>query len=192
MKIRNNLTLIILLVFVACKNHTGIIDSSAKPNKESLTEISADKNLSFLDTIIFLSGTKDSYKTSRTLSEKEAQTVLYKYFAKKGIKTRNELKDTSYSKETLCVEYDTIYRVQTNRFSGAIISYWLGPTDLNERCFRPTAAIILNTKAGRKITNEEFIPSNYAIDSVIKSTIYGYDYECGGRGVIRYLKVTLK
>jgi hypothetical protein len=193
MKPGNILTLIALLFFLACKNHSSVTDSPTKPTKEPGDTILKTQDLPFLDTIIVLSGAKDLSITNKKLSEKEAQALLYKYFEKKGIRTRNDPKDTSLnSKDRLCVDYDTMYQIQTNKFSGAIVSYWLGPADLNGHCFRPGKAIILDTKEGFKFTNEGFIPKNFEIDSVIKSNIHGYDYDCGGRGIIRYLKVTLK
>ncbi|MEO6454791.1 MAG: hypothetical protein ABIN97_11995 [Ginsengibacter sp.] len=192
-KIKSALTLIIILYSSSCKDQGSISDPLIELNKEPSAAISKAERLSLLDTTIVLADTKSAYMSNKNLTAKEAKALLYKYFKEKGITTRNELRDVSLnSTERLCVDYDTIYQLQTNKYSGAIVSYWLGPADLNGNCFQPSKAVILNTIEGYKITNEEFIPTNYIIDSVIKSNICGYDYECGGRGTIRYWKVTLK
>jgi hypothetical protein len=192
MKIKTTLTVITALILGACKNHTHINKVPTRPDDNTPTAISKNQTLPTLDTTIFISDLKEYSVSNKVLSEKEAQAQLYKYFAKKGVRTRNELKSTSNSKERLCIDYDTIYPIQTDRFSGAIISYWLGPADLNGHCFQPSKAVMFNTVKGYRISRQQFIPDNFAIDSVIKSNIYGYDYECGGRGIIRYFKVTLR
>jgi hypothetical protein len=96
------------------------------------------------------------------------------------------------SEGQLRIGYDTIYKIQTPGFSGAIISYWLGSIDLNGHCFQPQKAIIRHTRNGYKITDENFIPTNFPIDSTVVSNIYGYDYDCGGKGIVRHFNIALK
>jgi hypothetical protein len=190
-----SLIIFTVITIIACTSFKNkIVNSNSHTNnKNLLKEYFNSDSLPLLDTIIILSGANNSYFNNKNLTKKEAETCLYKYFKSKGVITRDELKsELSESEERLCVYYDTIYKMHTNKFSGAIISYWLGPADLNGHCFQPSKAIIRNTKNGYKITDEEFISTNFAIDSTVKSSIYGYDYECGGRGIIRHFKVTLR
>jgi len=185
-------TLIMILAFSNCKDQISS-SSTSSVFKKSMIEQSQVTALPYLDTTIALADIKDIDSDNRNLTEKEAEGFLYKYFRIKGVLNRSDFKVNALNDaERICVDYDTIYKIQTNKFSGAVISYWLGPCDLNGHCFQPTKAIIIATKNGYKISNEEFIPTNFAIDSTVKSNIYGYDYECGRRGVIRHFKVTLR
>jgi hypothetical protein len=127
------------------------------------------------------------------INDREAENLLYEYFLKKGIISRKELQIRSTIKmDKQTVDYDTIYKIQSARLSGAIISYWLGPVDLNGHCFQQSKAIILNTKKGYRFKYAGFIPTNFTIDSVKGTNIYGYEYECGGKGVLRQFRVTLR
>lgn len=184
--------LIAILTFYSCKDQSSG-SSMTHASKKSGIEQTQASALPFLDTSITLSGIDDIDTGNRNITKQEAEAFLYKYFTGKGVINRNDFKVTSLSDaDKTCVDYDTIYGIHTNRFSGAVISYWLGPCDLNGHCFQPTKAIIIITKKGYKISNEEFIPTNFIIDSTVKSDIYGYDYECGGRRIIRHFKVTLR
>lgn len=193
MKIRSILIVTIFLAFSACSNHDAKKDVDVKKDESSTAKTVTDKVLPVLDTTILLLGAKGARVIHRPVKESEATFALYKYFAKQGIGTRSKtISSATDSAEKVIVDYDTLYQLQTERFSGGIISYWLGPPDLNGHCFQPRKAVILYTKIGLAISDKEFIPTNFTMDSVIKSTVYGYDYEGGGRGVIRNLRIQLR
>ena len=59
------------------------------------------------------------------MSEKEAENLLYGHFRSKGILSRREWQIRStINKDGISVEYDTLYRIQTENLSGALVSYW--------------------------------------------------------------------
>ena len=155
--------------------------------KRSLTD-----SLPFLDTVIMLAHADNSNFSNRNLNQLEAEKCLYSYFRSKGIFTRERQNKLKTNNEQLIVDYDTIYRVRTAKFSGAVISYWLGPADLNGHCFQPRKAIIRHTLRGYKVTDENFIPISFSVDSVVTSNIYGYVYDCGGKGIVRHFKINLR
>jgi len=151
-------------------------------------------SLPYLDSIIVLKNSNYVRTPMEQLTEKEAKKALYKYFKKKGVLSQDELKgDLSEAEGTLCVDYDTIYKLKSNQFSGAIITYWLGVAYTSGHCFQPSRALISYTKKGFEITNENFIPEKFIIDSVgTNLSFYGYDFECANNKTIRHFKITLK
>ena len=144
-----------------------------------------------LDTTIILNGIKEVYPIKKDITTKEARNLLYEYFESKGVINREQL-SSKPKEDQLCVAFDTIYTIHSTKLSGAVVSYWLGPYDLNGHCFQPDKAIIVMTKAGYKLTNEKFIAVNFVVNSSSGSSIYGYDYEYGGRGTIRNFKANLE
>jgi hypothetical protein len=181
-----------LLVCLSCKQQNTETTIPKKEKKNTVAEQKKEISSTFLDTTIVLQEFTRISSTRKKLTQEKAATILYKYFKARGVIPKSEFKPSIYSYDQLCVSYDTIYNFKTSKLPGCIISYWLGPADLNGHCFQPSKAVILNTKTGYKLGHENFIPTNFAIDSIINSSIYGYDYECGGRGVLRNFKVTLK
>jgi len=147
----------------------------------------------FLDSSIFVSNNAASSKSYIAISDSVAQTILYDYFRTKGVIPRKELLIRSTIKtDEASVDYDTIYQIKSGTLTGAVITYWLGPFDLNGQCFQQNKALILNTKNGYMITNFDFIASRFIIDSTKGAAIYGYEYECGGRGIIRQFRIDLR
>ncbi|MDI9312935.1 MAG: hypothetical protein QM535_22180 [Limnohabitans sp.] len=91
----------------------------------------------------------------------------------------------SEREEQLFVEYNTIYRFPSKK-SIAIIAYWLAPAYLNGHCVQPKRAIISRFEKELKITNEEFIPERFLIDSIDKnSVIFISDYECANDTILK-------
>lgn len=148
--------------------------------------------LPFLDTIIEISKSYSTQTSDAVISAKDAEELLYNYFKNKGVIPMKELQTRSTMDSMESVQYDTIYIFRSPNISGALVSYWLGPLDLNGHCVQAQKAIILNTSSGYKITNENFIPTSFIIDSTKETNIYGYEYECGGRGMLRQFKIRLR
>jgi hypothetical protein len=181
---------------------TLIVSCSSQPTDSMPKEITAKTiegqlrqgpQLPFLDTIITVSDQNSLLRSAKPIKEREAEKLLYDAFKSKGILSRKELHIRStISKEVKSVDYDTIYKIQCANLSGAVISYWLGPVDLNGHCFQPSKAIIQSTKKGYRIIKEDFIPTSFTIDSTKGTNIYGYEYECGGRGILRQFRITLR
>lgn len=185
-------TLISILAFSFCKSP---IENNSNTDflKEASNESLQISSLPFLDSSITLSNVKDIDIRNEEVTEKEAKDCLFKYFKPKGAMDRNIIKASAVNEDDkLCIDYDTIYQIHTTRFSGAVISYWLGACDLNGHCFQSAKSIILSTPNGMEIISEGFISSNFTIDSIVGSDIYGYEYDCGGKGIIRRFKLSLK
>lgn len=77
----------------------------------------------------------------------------------------------------------------------AIVSYWLKPPFASCHCWRKHYAIITNTNFGYTITNEEFLPESFNIESIMvkdrESILYCYDYDCAEHKELNHYKMTL-
>lgn len=154
------------------------------------------------DTTILLTGLDKSNYTGQNLTSAYAKKILYSYFKSKGYYTSDNLPDmgkvTDSDSDKLSVEYEKIFTtdLNNNKKLDAIITYWLTPPYASGNCWQPHKAIVVDTDKGYKIINEEFIPDNFAIDSVVTKnhnvTIYGYDYDCGNHEVLRNFRVKIK
>lgn len=173
--------------------------SNSKPkipellSKEHFTENNSRLTPSTVDSIIYINSKHNIIPNKHQLKKKEAESILYDYFAKKGILPKSIwfLKSTVRKGEVI-VDYDTVYNINSKNLSGAIVSYWLGPWDLNGHCFQPKKSLLLNSSKGYIIAHENIIPSSYTIDSVKGNCIFGYEFECGGRGVLKQFRIELK
>jgi hypothetical protein len=184
-----------MLVFSACKlQTTESIFQQLRIKKSPPAEQATKTVAPSLDTtIVLLPRSNRLNLPKKQITENEAEILLYQYFKRKGVLPQTELNHSQTGPdEKLIIRYDTIYKFRTKRLSGAVISYWLGPADLNGHCFQPSKAIILPVGGRYRVSYENFIPSNFAIDSSKGSSLYGYDYECGGRGVLKTFKITLQ
>ncbi|MEI7594819.1 MAG: hypothetical protein WCK02_03650 [Bacteroidota bacterium] len=154
---------------------------------------------STLDTTVLVKGVFPSKYRGPNLSLKLAKKILYEYFNKKGIYNSDNIPSIIEDSDTsaLSVDFDTIYKVNLNgnKFEDAIITYWLALPYSSGHCLQPLRAVIIDTDNGYTITNEEFIPDRYIIDSVKNSSsgnyIYGYDYECANDKVLRKLRIKI-
>lgn len=178
--------IVTIMLFAYCLGRPLENRSPNIPKDSTVLENASSTTLPLLDTTIILKRIKNHPGFSKNITEKEGQLALYRYFDRKGV-----VSGPSSDQEKVCVDYDTLYPVHTGRFSGAIISYWLGECDLNGHCFQPSKAIISRTISGLRVSNENFIPTNFTIDSTAGPIVYGYDYDCGD-GILRSIKITLQ
>lgn len=181
------LIFLIPFLFTSCKNENnkeGIILS--KNNKSAKEKI----NMTIIDSTIALTKIQSSNNCDG-IKETEAKWYLYKYFRNKGVIPRHEIKN--YSQEILCIEYDTIYNLKSNKTCSAIIYYWLNPADLNGTCVTPKMAIVSKKSNGLQITNEEFLNSDFGIDSIADDlTVFFSKYDCTQHKVLNKYKVKLE
>ncbi len=114
-------------------------------------------------------------KIKYDFSENEAKDFLYLHYKKQGVKNESELKlnPKSYNDE-LIIAYDTIYKLESEK-SIAVIQYWKAPASASGEVILPHHAIISKNQKGLNITNKDFIPLNFFIDSVRVDTIYVSD-----------------
>jgi hypothetical protein len=154
-----------------------------------------------LDTVIELNNIALSTYSGPNLTKRLAKAVLYKHFKGPDVisddDTLSTIEIANANGDLLRIEYDTIYPIDLNhnRFKDALITYWLAPAYGSSHCYQPYRAIIIDTDTGYTITNRDFIPDNFLIDSVVpdngRYTIYGSDYECANNRMLRKIKVSL-
>ena len=193
-------TLAIIILFASCQTKQRRSDNNVKDS--AVVNKAEDTNsLSTFDTTIFLSGISSSKYIGIDLNDSVAKNVLYNHFRLKGLLTSDNLpniaKLTKKDKANLSVEFTSIFKtnLNNNKYSDAVITYWLTPPYAIGHCWQPHKAIITDSDTGYQITNEEFIPDNYAVDSILtvkgQVTILGYDYDCGNNKTLKNFKVRL-
>jgi hypothetical protein len=192
MKTHSSILIAILFLTSCTDQHTqpkGITNGA----KHNLKEVQQSAQSPLLDSVINLPTGNFDPNENTTVTQEEAERQLYSHFKRKGIFSRSEwqLKSTSSLKDQM-VDFDTVYNLHSQQLSGAVISYWLGTVDRNGHCFQPQKALLLNTRSGYKVAKEQILPPDFIIDSVSEATVYGYEYECGGKGVIRQFRLSLR
>jgi len=193
-------TLAIIILFTSCQTKQRRSDNNVK-DSAVVNKADDTNSLSTLDTTIFLSGISSSKYIGIDLNDSVAKNVLYNHFRLKGLLTSDNLpniaKLTKKDKANLSVEFTSIFKtnLNNNKYSDAVITYWLTPPYAIGHCWQPHKAIITDSDTGYQITNEEFIPDNYAVDSILtvrgQVTIFGYDYDCGNNKTLKNLKVRI-
>lgn len=195
--------LIFALAFVRCRNRSAIeknvVGTQEIISSENIVEDKTDE-YETLDTTIFISGIKTSNYNGDKLTLEIAEEILYQHYVKKGYFRSDEIPEIIKKEDDdkFAVYFDTTHLINLNnsKFSDAIISFWLTPPGASGHCWQPHKAIISDTDKGYKISNEEFIPTNFSIDSIVnqnnKRVIYGYDYDCVNHKVLRNLRLVIE
>jgi hypothetical protein len=193
MRTSNYFFFALLLIIAACTNSGKNNSDSAITQNPIKAESKKGELFPFLDTAIHLNVLKGQYGFNVPITDVKARNALYKYFEAKGMLRRQDMENSQDSVNNgMSIEYDTIYHIKGGKYGGAVVSYWIGPSDLNGHCFQPSKAFIQTTTDSHLVSNENFIPPNFALDSSSGSYIYGYDYDCGGRGVVRRFRIALE
>lgn len=191
------------LLIVACKTTSDKTDKTSPGDTIIPDKATVDSStVQPLDTTILLTSLTESNYTGQNLTSTYAKKILYSYFESKGYYTSDNLPDigklTDLDNDKLSVAYDTIFTVDlnNNKNTDAIITYWLTPPYSSGHYWQPHKAIVIDTETGYQITNEDFIPDNFAIDSVVTQkhnvTIIGYDYDCRNHKVLRNFRAVIK
>jgi hypothetical protein len=186
---------IFLLLISFSNKGTGVLNICPAQERGNSNQDSVPR----FDTTIILTKNGASNYHGIDLIDSLAKTVLYKHFKSKGYLVQEELKGdfSEENEKRSCVRFSKIYKVDLNNnsFTDAVIEYWLSPIYSSGHCWQPHKAIITDTDEGYKICNEEFVPTNFAIDSVSifqsHPTLFGYDYNCGEDRILRYFTLTL-
>lgn len=180
------------VVLISCKASTDENKKVSNSDERNNLVNQVIERPPLLDSIINL-GIHESILTEFCeFNNSEAIKYLLKYFKHRGILPRKDVKINTHGNSKTCISYDTIHKFAANRFCGGIISYWLGPADLNGHCFLPSHSVIQLTENGYKISNVNFIPSNFILDSIQETILYGFIYDCGRSESKRPFKITLK
>ena len=128
-----------------------------------------------------------------------AANTLHKHFKSKGLLIQSEI-DSNLNLPRLPENTgkNVIEFVGVNWFSNEIgvIYYYNAPVGAVGHCVQPHNAIISNSENGLTISNEEFIPTNFSIDSVKiidnKHIIYAIDYDCYNKVVLKKYRIEIK
>lgn len=181
------LFLLTLITIVSCKR--------TESNTQNTPEVI------YSDTVINLS--KFSYQNDLdNLDSIKAKKVLYDYFKSKRYLIEDELDFELYEPESpknygkKAIDYIGISKFKFKNKPIAIIRYYNCEPFINGSCVEPHYAIILNAQSGYKISNEEFLSPHFRIDSIKNindnSLIFGYNFECANKKILKRYRVELK
>ena len=193
---RHILILVLIFIFYSLN-----VDSQDKISDYSTTKNYDSRNsLSLKDSSINVSCTKQSKYTGINLTDSLARKVLYDYFIKKGFLIIDNLPEKLSKKDhnKICVQYDTLYFVDlnNNKYTDAIIEYWLAPFASRGHCYQPHKAMIVDQDSGYKLINVDFIPSDFIIESVLSENtrivICGISFDCSSNQTLKRYNLILK
>ncbi len=153
-----------------------------------------------LDTTISLAGVSSARQASRPLNPATARKILFEHFKKQGYLIPGDEyavpEDTGAG--TMEVTYDTLFLAKLNndKYQDAFISYWLAPHGASGQCWQPHKAVIMSTGKGYQLMNEDIIPTNFSVDSVLtragQVVILANDYDCSNHVIIRNIKILIQ
>ncbi len=197
----------LLILFASCQNINPVAKTDHKELQTKqiipihvLDTLIAPPTIDTLDTTILIDKLLPSSYNGPKLNKALVQKVLKAHFKKKGyLVSPNEFDDLAqeYHGE-IEMTFDTFYNadINHNQFPDAIVAYWLAPPMSSGHCIQPQYAIIIDQGNKYVVTNEDFIPTNFPIDSVVsrnnQTTIFACDYECANFKILRYLHLHLK
>ena len=153
------------------------------------------------DSIICLSGLNilDNFNKLDSVKAKE---TLNNHFRKKGYLIEKELEFETFDPESpenygkKAIDYLSITKFKFKNKFIALISYYNCEPFANGNCVEPHYAIISSTQLEYKISNEEFLSSHFRIDSIKNinndAIVFGYNFECGNKKVLKHYRVLLK
>lgn len=189
-----SIILLTVLLIVSCDNKMAI-KQGLTTSKQNLSEI---ENIKTIDTTIVLKGIEESNYNGKNLTDSIAKEILYIYYNNKGLyNTENLPPAEKLTDSDIIVDFYKIYLAELNssKLDDAIITYWLKPPFINGHCWQPHKAIISDTDKGYIITNVDFIPDNFTINSVLnqegQTTIYSYEYDCSNNQILKYIKIKI-
>lgn len=184
----------------ACSNRSKISEAISRPvSGESVSGKRAVMQPE-VDTSIYLTVVSPAKHLSKSLSPAIARKTLFAHFKKLGYITPGDesAAPKGIDREKMEVTYDTLFLATLNRdkFPDAVISYWLAPRGASGNCWQPHKAVVISTTKGYMLMNEDLMPSNYTIDSIMlqagRPVIMANDYDCGNHVVTRKIKISIK
>lgn len=158
------------------------------------TQVSKPETSVYKDTILNLK--IDSNISNKTiLTDTIAQQTLNAYFKNKGFMLQSEVDEDlniprlPQNKDKNVIAFDTLLVI--NNHSG-IVTYWNAKPNAVGHCVQPHHAMIVADNDNFKITNEDFLPETYVLDSIKNKIIFGYSYNCVADKIIKKYKFNLK
>ncbi|AEE49648.1 hypothetical protein [Haliscomenobacter hydrossis] len=149
-----------------------------------------------IDTTLHVGNLIPSNYRGDTLSSALAEQIVYQYFRKKGYWTQEEVPALLLEGDTIkdVVDFLRLHKIDINHneYTDAIVEYYLAAPMASGHCIQPHKALLIDSNQGYQVEHEDFIPTDYGIDSVSKNIAFGYDYECANHFVRKYLHITIK
>jgi hypothetical protein len=184
---RNSIIIVaIVFVFLSCKK------------KDIYKEVT--ENSSKIKDLVLVILPKNTIKLQQTLTEEIAIKTLNNYFKNKGyliqseIEGHSEVLELSENKNKKSISFSAVFPFKDNK--AAVITYYNCFPFQSGHCVQPHNAIISNSEKGFTISNEDFLPPNFNIDSINtvnkKTVIYAVDYNCALHKVMNNYKIEVK
>lgn len=166
--------------------------------KKTETKIETKTVETILDTVVKIEPL-NPIENKDSISTETATKTLYAHFKSKGFLTQDEIEKTPnirwlpQNKGKNVIEFSELFLFNNQL---GIITYYNAAIGATGHCVQPHNAIISNSGDGFAISNEDFLPTNFGIDSVAthakKTIIYAIDYNCIQHKIINKYKIELK
>lgn len=167
-----------------------------QPQTKLNTQSEAFEN--FRDTIVKITPLK-LFENKIVVTNEIAANTLHNHFKSKGFLIQSDIDENlniprlPQNKGKNVIEF-----VGVNWFNNdlGVIYYYNAPVGSVGHCVQPHNAIISNSEIGLTISNEEFIPVNFSIDSTKtidnKYIIYAIDYDCYDKVVLEKYRIEIE
>lgn len=187
-------TLLILvfatILFSCKKTETKKIETTTINSKIKIDD--------FQDTIVNIVS-KKTIVNQNVINDKTATKTLNAYFKSKGFLIQSEINEDlniprlPKNKGKNVIEFSEIMLFNNQL---GVISYYNAKPNAIGHCVQPHKAIISNSEKGLVISDEDFLPNNFTIDSVktIENNyiIYSDDYNCYHNKSLKKYRIKLK
>lgn len=186
------LILALAITLFSCKKNEPKIETKTVTKTESkIVE-------SIQDTVVNIKAINPVENQDSISTEKATQT-LYAHFKSKGFLIQDEIENKPSirwlpkNKGKNVIGFSELYLFNNQL---GIVTYWNAEPGGIGHCVQPHLALISNAVNGLVVSNEEFLPPNFTIDSLKiednKPIIYSRDYNCYTKEFLKKHKIQLK
>jgi hypothetical protein len=154
------------------------------------TQVSKPETAVYKDTILNLK-IEGNLENKTILTDAITRLTLNKYFKNKGFMLQSEIDEDlniqrlPKNKNKNVIEFIDLLLI--NNHSGIVQYYNHKPNEVGSRV-QPHNAIVVADAKDFKITNEDFLDSTFALDSVKNNVIFGYKYNAMDRKIVHNYK----
>jgi hypothetical protein len=179
---KNLILFLALATLVSCKKETVV------------TQVTKPETAVYKDTILNLK-IEANVSNTTILTDTIAMQTLNKHFKNKGFMLQSEIDEDlniprlPKNKNKNVIEFDSLLLIDNH---SGIVSYWNAKPNAVGHCVQSHHAIIVADKDDFKITNEDFLPETFVLDSIKNKTIFGYSYNCAADKIIKKYTFTIK
>lgn len=192
-KMKNTLLILALAITLfSCKKN----ETKSETKNETKTESKIVETIQ--DTVVNIKPVKPVANQDSISTEVATQT-LYTHFKSKGFLTQDEIEKKPSirwlpkNEDKNVIEFSELFLFNNQL---GIITYYNAEIGANGHCVQPHLALISNSVSGLAISNEEFLPPNFTIDSLKivdnKPIIYSRDYNCYNHEFLKKYRIELK